>query len=131
MVYIVNLTIVMQNLFWIQNMLATKPRQGSNSVVSDRVTVPIKRRFIMLALKLYTEASDREGLLSQIHNYTTGVDSLLQVVSQDKRDATIDKIIQLIDSSTVSNKDAFGQRNGVTFDRSWEDKEDVAWGVPV
>ncbi|KAF9460944.1 hypothetical protein BDZ94DRAFT_1264780 [Collybia nuda] len=128
-VYIVNLTIVMQNLFWIQSILATRPRPGGNSRVSDRVIVPIKRRFIKLAFNVYITAADRDELLDQIHNHTKKVKFVFQVLLRDGHDETINKIVRLIDSSTISNSDAFTKRNGVEFNGSWEGDEDEEWNL--
>lgn len=126
MTYILNLTLVMQNLFWIQSILATKPQQGGSGV-PERVTVPITRRLIKLALHLYLTANDRDDLINQIDDYTKKVAFVLPGSS----DATVEKIIQLINESTISDGDAFKQHSRIKeLDGSWEHQEDEPWDLP-
>ncbi|KAF9459645.1 hypothetical protein BDZ94DRAFT_1224347 [Collybia nuda] len=128
MTYILNLTLVMQNLFWIQNILATKPQQGGGTS-PERVSVPITRRFIKLAFQLYMNAADRDNLLTQIDDYTKKV--AFSFVLPSGPDATINKIIELISSSTISDEEAFKEHSRIrVLDGSWEHQEDEAWDSP-
>lgn len=128
MTYIINLTIVMQNLFWMQSILATKsnPAVGSSGV-SDRVTFPITRRLIKRAFNVYLAATDRDNLLTQISDYTKKV----KFIDRSGPDTTIKEITRLLKSSTISNEDAFKQQSGLKdLDESWEYAEDEPWDLP-
>jgi hypothetical protein len=131
MTYILNLTLVMQNLFWIQNILAENLRSEDHTIPSThpaRVTVPITRRLIKLAFKLHREADDRDNLLNKIDKYSKKVNLFLP---QGRADATVAKIIELINSSTISDEVAFKQRGSIKkLDESWKGGEDEAWDPP-
>lgn len=127
MTYIINLTIVMQNLFWMQSILATKSKPAvDSSGVSDRVTFPITRRLIKRAFNVYLAATDRDNLLTQISNYTKKVN----FVTRNGPDMTIKEITRLLNASTISSEDAFKQQSGLKdLDESWEYAEDEPWDL--
>jgi hypothetical protein len=128
MTYILNLTLVMQNLFWIQNILAENPRSGGHTTSTThppRVTIPITRRLIKLAFNLHREADDLDILLNKIDKYSKKVNLFLP---EGRADATVEKIIELINSSTISDEEAFKQRGSIKkLDESWEMGDDEAW----
>lgn len=127
MTYILNLTLVMQYLFWIQGILAAKisPRSTSDpGPPSDRVTVPITRRLIKLAFNLYLASDHREYLLTEISDFSKHAN----LVSGGGADATVKKIIALISSSAINDEEAFKQQSSIkALNESWEHEADEAW----
>lgn len=129
MTYILNLTLVMQYLFWIQGILAAKipPRSSSDpGPSSDRVTVPITRRLIKLALNLYLTSDHREYLLTEISDFSKHA----KLVTGGGADATVEKIIALISSSAINDEEAFKRQSSIkALNESWEHEVDEAWDV--
>ncbi|KAF9463374.1 hypothetical protein BDZ94DRAFT_1259203 [Collybia nuda] len=122
MIYIVSLTIVMQNLFWTQSILATKLNIGDEGA-SNRVSAPITRRLVIFAWNLYCRAPDRESLLTDIRNYTDNVKFLTQ-----RSDATVEKLTHFLRTSTINNEDGFKQQKGIKeIHKSWVDGDDEPW----
>jgi hypothetical protein len=90
MTYIVDLTLVTQNLFWIYGVL------GMNQ---DNIT----RRMIKLAFILHINSNERNRLLVDIEAYS----KTAKTYSHDGADTTFDKIESLITSSLIKYEEVF------------------------
>ncbi|KAF9462743.1 hypothetical protein BDZ94DRAFT_1309441 [Collybia nuda] len=132
MTYILDLTLVMQNLFWIQGILAAKlpQRRDSHSTVrsapSGRITIPITRRLIKLAIRIYHDSDELDNLHTQIANFSKRV----KILNTGGPDVTVEKIIQLINSSTINSEEAFKQLSSIQpLHGSWVHDADEPWDV--
>jgi DNA recombination-dependent growth factor C len=102
MTYIIDLTLVMQNIFWLQ----------------EDVQRPLSRRLIKLAVAVYSK-SDAKRLLH---------DEIDQHVKDKKvfsgRDVTLDKVIELIDLHRINSVEKFKHRDQIRACNLAGDDED-------
>jgi hypothetical protein len=83
MAYIIDLTLIMQNLFWL-------------AVI---VRCPISVRLIKLALKSYRESLEKARVHSDISEYVRQAG----VLDRAKRDTMLDKIVELIKRNRIES----------------------------
>ena len=83
MAYIVDLTLIMQNLFWL-------------AVIDRR---PISRRLIKLAFKAYEESSEKTQVHADISEYVRQAG----VIDRANRDSVLDKIVELIGRNRIES----------------------------
>jgi len=103
MAYIIDLTLVMQNLFWL-------------SVVDER---PMSRRLIKLALKAYNESPQK----TRIHNAIVDYVKQAGVFERAGRDGVLEKIEELINSHRIESAEMHSLRNRISdYDLSAEDE---------
>ncbi|TDL22677.1 hypothetical protein BD410DRAFT_748466 [Rickenella mellea] len=105
MAYIVDLTLVMQNLFWL---------------VSDS-ELHVSRRFIKLAFKAYSESKAKPHVHYDIDRHVKEANIFVLV----DRDSALDKIIELIDHHRIESAEMFelryrvGTIEGADVDEPW------------
>ena len=83
MAYIIDLTLIMQNLFWL-------------AVIVQR---PISVRLIKLALRSYRESPEKARVHSDISEYV----GQAGVLDRAKRDTVLDKIVELIKRNRIES----------------------------
>jgi hypothetical protein len=83
MAYIIDLTLIMQNLFWL--------------AVIDRH--PISRRLIKLAFKAYEDSPGKAQVHADIGQYV----SQAGVFDRANRDRVLDKIVELIERNRIES----------------------------
>ena len=87
MAYIVDLTLVMQNIFWL---------------VAIR-RVPVSRRIVKLSFKSYKESILMSDVHEEIKKHVEGQ----KVLDQLRRDSTLSKIIELLNGNRVNTTEMF------------------------
>jgi len=107
--YIVDLTIVMQSLFWLM-----RARGG---------TGPVRRRLVKLAFNAYYESADK----SQVHQEITEFAERTSVLNRTGKDDALDKVIHLINSHRFdpTENSKLRAQAGVVL----AEDEDEAWEV--
>jgi len=109
MAYIIDLTLVMQNLFWL--------------VAIYRV--PVSRRLVKLAAKAYEESEIRTQVHFEIEKHVEGA----KVLDRVHRDGALGKIVELIDLYRIDTAEMFELKDKIgVFDITG--KDDEPWNVP-
>lgn len=110
MAYIIDLTLVMQNLFWL--------------VAIYRV--PVSRRLVKLAAKAYQESTVKAEVHFEVQEHV----SKETVVNRVQRDSALGKIVELINHFRIDTEEMFRLRGDIgTIDVSGQDDEQ--WVVPA
>jgi hypothetical protein len=105
MAYIIDLTLVMQNLFWL--------------VAGDKHTV--SRRLVKLAFRSYNESAMKAGAHHEIAEYVQGA----SVFDRADRDGALDKIVELINKHRIDSAEMFRLKDRI---RDVENSgQDEAW----
>jgi hypothetical protein len=91
MTYIIDLTLVVQNIFWLQ----------------EDVQRPLTRRLIKLAVAVYSKSAEKRSLHQDIDEHV-----------KDKavfsgRDVTLDKVIELISRHRIDSVEMFKHRDKI------------------
>ena len=108
MAYIVDLTLIMQNLFWFM---------AINHV-------PVSRRLVKLASLTYRESDVR----SQVHHKIEMYVRRANIIDRAHRDGAIGQIVELIDSYRMDTAEMFKLKDAIgAFDTSA--KGDEPWDV--
>jgi hypothetical protein len=104
MAYIIDLTLVMQNIFWLV-------------VISGHTK--ISRRLIKLAFKSYAESAIKARVHVEIEKYIKAAG----ILDRGDRDNALAKVIELINDHRIESADMFKLRDRVgEFDTSGEDE---------
>jgi hypothetical protein len=111
--YIVDLTIVMQSLFWLMQ------AKGG--------TRPVLCRLIKLAFKAYSDSPDRTLVHDDIKSYVAGVNFL----NMGRRDRVLEKVISLIRTHRFVPRDVYKARVEAQDELAGEQDETWADGVSV
>lgn len=106
MTYIIDLTLVMQNIFWFQ----------------EDVGRPLTRRLIKFAVAVYSKSAEKRSLHQDIDEHV-----------KDKtvfsgRDVTLDKVIELIGRHRIDSAEMFKHRDKIAECNLGGDEE---WDAPV
>ena len=103
MAYIVGLTLVMQNIFWL-------------AVIEHR---PITRRLIKLGFKAYEESSEKARVHSDISEYV----GQAGIFDRANRDSVVDKIVELIGRNRIESAEMRSLQGGIgEIDLSGDDE---------
>ncbi len=103
MAYIVDLTLVMQNIFWL-------------AVIDRR---PITRRLIKLGFKSYEESSEKIRVHSDISEYVRQAG----IFDRANRDNAVDKIVELIGRNRIESAEMRSLQGGIgEIDLSGDDE---------
>lgn len=109
MAYIIDLTLVMQNLFWLVGIYR----------------VPVSRRLIKLAAKAYEESEIRVQVHFEIEKHVEGA----TVLDRVHRDGALSKIVELIDLYRIDTAEMFELKDKIgVFDITG--KDDEPWNIP-
>lgn len=111
MTYIIDLTLVTQNLFWIQGMLGLSQ-------------TPVTRRMIKLAFVLHINSKQRNKLVVKIEEYSKNP----KAVMRGGADTTFEKIEELITSSLINYEEMIKQDHQSLLDRL-ADQRDEDWDL--
>lgn len=107
MTYIVDLTMVTQDIFWI---VGSNPR-------------PITRRLIKLAFNTHIKSAKRSQLRDEIAEYSK------KGIGRTGADTTFEKILELIKASTINPEEMLANRQGLDHDALWAEG-DEGWDTP-
>jgi hypothetical protein len=110
MAYIVDLTLIMQNLFW----LAVTVRR------------PVTVRLIKLVIKWYRESPEKARVHSDISEYVRQAG----VFDRAKRDTVLDKIVELIGRNRIESAEMHAL-NGHIGEIDFSGDDDEPWDVEV
>lgn len=99
--YIVDLTIVMQSLFWLV--------QSRNSRDKKTKALPLDPRLIKLAIQAYRESGDRTRVHHDIQSYVGNTNAFSVAYHKDK---TLEKVVQLIKNNRFEPPEKY-KRNAV------------------
>lgn len=111
MTYIIDLTLVTRNLFWIQGMLGLSQ-------------TPVTRRMIKLAFVLHINSKQRNKLVVKIEEYSKNP----KAVMRGGADTTFEKIEELITSSLINYEEMIKQDHQSLLDRL-ADQRDEDWDL--
>lgn len=102
MAYIIDLTLVMQNIFWLA--------EGKH---------PTSRRMIKLAFKAYYESTVRANVHDSIAEYVKQAN----IYTPGARDLTLDKLVEIINRYKIDSTEMWGLRGDIpSFDASGPDE---------
>jgi metallophosphoesterase superfamily enzyme len=110
MAYIVDLTLVMQNIFWLVAIFR----------------VPVSRRLVKLAYVAYKESIVRSDVHEGIKQHVQGQG----VLDRLHRDSALDKIVELLHENRIDTAEMFGLKDemgAVNFSA----KDDESWIIKV
>ena len=107
MTYIIDLTLVMQNIFWLQ----------------EDVQRPLSRRLIKLAVTVYSKSDAKRFLHIDIDRHVKDKNVF------SGRDVTLDKIIELIGRYRIGSAELFKHRDLIAACNLAGDDEE--WASPV
>jgi hypothetical protein len=105
MAYIVDMTLIMQNIFWL---------------IPDNSTL-ISRRVIKLAFMAYKESTVKAQIHSQIANFV----ERRNIIDRGNWDAALNKIVELINSSLISSSEMLVLKEkfkgfDISLDEPWD-----------
>jgi len=104
MAYLVDLTLVMQNIFWL---------------ISIR-RVPVSRRIVMLGFKAYKESIVMSDIHEEIKKHVEGQ----KVFGRSRRDSTLSKVIELLNGNRINTVEMFELKKDIGYvDFLGEDEE--------
>ena len=104
MTYIIDLTLVMQNIFWLQ----------------DDIQRPLSRRLIKHAVAVYSRSNATRSLHFEIERHVKDRNVF------SGRDVTLDKVVELIDRHRIDSAEMFKHRDLIPAcniggdDEEWE-----------
>ena len=108
MTYIVDLTLIMQNVFWLVSIYQ----------------VPVSRRLITLACRAYTEST----VMSQAHEEIRKHVAEQAVHHRLDRDNALNKIVELLHRNSINTEEMFRLKGDIgQIDLSG--KDDISWNV--
>ena len=93
MAYIVDLTLVMQNIFWLVAIYH----------------VPVSRRIVKLGFKAYKESIVMSNIHEEIKKHVEGQ----RVFDRLRRDNTLDKIIELLNRNRINTTEMFDLKKDI------------------
>jgi hypothetical protein len=108
MTYIVDLTLIMQNVFWLVSIYQ----------------VPVSRRLIMLACRAYQEST----VMPQVHEEIRKHVAEQAVHHRLDRDNALSKIVELLNGNRINTEEMFRLKGDIgQIDLSGED--DISWNM--
>jgi hypothetical protein len=108
MTYIVDLTLIMQNVFWLVSIYQ----------------VPVSRRLIMLACRAYQEST----VMPQVHEEIRKHVAEQAVHHRLDRDNALSKIVELLNGNRINTEEMFRLKGDIAqIDLSG--KDDISWNM--
>jgi hypothetical protein len=106
MAYIVDLTLIMQNVFWLVAIYH----------------VPVSRRLVKLAYVAYKESIVKTDVHEDIKKYVEGQN----VLDRLRRDSALEKIVELLNKNRINTEEMFGLQVDIG-DVRFSGKDDESW----
>jgi len=106
MAYIVDLTLIMQNVFWLAAIYH----------------VPVSRRLVKLAYVAYKESIVKTDVHEDIKKYVEGQN----VLDRLRRDSALEKIVELLNKNRINTEEMFGLQVDIG-DVRFSGKDDESW----
>jgi hypothetical protein len=108
MTYIVDLTLIMQNVFWLISIYQ----------------VPVSRRLVMLAYRAYRESTVMPQVHEEIRKHVEGQ----AVYNRLDRDNALGKIVELLNRNRINTEEMFRLKGDIgPIDLSG--KDDISWDM--
>jgi hypothetical protein len=108
MTYIVDLTLIMQNVFWLVSIYR----------------VPVSRRLVLLACRAYKEST----IMPQVHEEIRKHVAEQAVHHRLDRDNALNKIVELLNGNRINTEDMF-KLKGDIGEIDLSGKDDISWDM--